>query len=161
MTERYAIISCGKNKLNRDAQARDMYTGPFFSKMKEYAETCTEGYWILSSKYGLIEPDRVIEPYNKTPSDITETELKEIREEALNKLQSSDVDWKKSEVELVVLGGEDYRDILLPVVDKLSTNIRYPLQRDDFEGLGDQMSWLKNKIKNTQMEGQRTLGEDL
>jgi hypothetical protein len=161
MTKRYAIISCGKDKLNRDAQARDMYTGPFFSKMKEYAETCTDGYWILSSKYGLIEPDKAIEPYNKTPTDITEEEREEVRREAINKLQGTDVNWKKKEVELVILGGQDYRDLLKPVAQKLPTDVQYPLQQDDLEGLGDQMAWLKNKIEDAEMADQRTLGEDL
>lgn len=44
--------------------AKDAYTKPAFLKWREYAESSGCPWFILSTKYGLIPPDRLIEQYN-------------------------------------------------------------------------------------------------
>lgn len=64
------IISCGKskNKVSK-CTANDAYTGRSFLLKKEYAELSNTPWFILSAKYGLIRPQRIIDPnYDKTVS---------------------------------------------------------------------------------------------
>lgn len=64
------IISCGKskNKIPKCA-AREAYCGRAFLLKKKYAEQSNDSWFILSAKYGLIRPDRLIDPnYDKTVS---------------------------------------------------------------------------------------------
>jgi hypothetical protein len=68
------IVPCGHRKVwdkKPDAgptQARYVYTGPFASKCREYAERFYPRSWyILSAKFGFMSPDFVIGgPYNVT-----------------------------------------------------------------------------------------------
>lgn len=59
-----AIINCGSVKKDYACPAKEMYEdGRLFKKMREYVEKTYDKYYILSGKYGLLEPDQVIEPY--------------------------------------------------------------------------------------------------
>lgn len=57
------IISCGKakNPIKR-CPARNAYNGRSFLLKKRYAEISNLPWFILSAKYGLIRPDKVIDP---------------------------------------------------------------------------------------------------
>lgn len=57
------LVGCVKSKLDRSAPARDLYTSPLFRKERAYAEATGAPWFVLSAEYGLVEPDRVIEPY--------------------------------------------------------------------------------------------------
>lgn len=59
-----ALVGCGKLKYNRRLPARDMYRGDLFRKALAYATKTAENVYILSAKYGLIEPHEVIDPYD-------------------------------------------------------------------------------------------------
>lgn len=59
-----AVINCGSVKKDYPCAAKEMYEdGRLFKKMREYVEQTYDHYYILSGKYGLLEPDQVIEPY--------------------------------------------------------------------------------------------------
>lgn len=69
------IVPCTKNKV-WDArpnagpmQARDAYTGPAFMTWRAYAEDSGSPWFILSTKYGLIEPHLTISNYNTPMSE--------------------------------------------------------------------------------------------
>ncbi len=69
-TKRVVIISCGKskNKVSKCA-AKEAYCGRAFLLKMKYAEQSNDPWFILSAKYGLIRPDRLIDPnYDKTVS---------------------------------------------------------------------------------------------
>lgn len=59
------ILACSARKLPHAAQALDIYQGHIFTKGRELAER--NGWWplILSAKYGLINWDHWVEPYNQ------------------------------------------------------------------------------------------------
>jgi len=61
------IITCGKNKADSGCLARDLYTGSFFKEAKKWAESTGLPWFILGFKYGLIEPDQYMEPYEFPP----------------------------------------------------------------------------------------------
>ena len=54
MVRRYALVGCGKSKLDRSAPARDLYTGLLFKAALAVAEAeFGEDVWILSAKHDL------------------------------------------------------------------------------------------------------------
>jgi hypothetical protein len=64
---RIGLIACTKSKLNRPAPARELYSASdLFSKAAAYCDAYLDGWFVLSAKYGLVEPDRIIAPYDMT-----------------------------------------------------------------------------------------------
>ena len=59
------LVSCVKTKQKRSAQAKDLYISDFFKKQRAYAELRGLPWYILSSEYGLVHPEKVIEPYER------------------------------------------------------------------------------------------------
>jgi len=58
-------VACGSKKVDRAAPASELYVGPWFSKAARYAKEVLKNDWaIMSAKYGLLDPDQVIEPYD-------------------------------------------------------------------------------------------------
>lgn len=57
------LVGCVKSKLDRPAPARELYTSALFRKQRAYAEATGVPWFVLSAEYGLVEPTRMIEPY--------------------------------------------------------------------------------------------------
>jgi len=72
------IVSCGKVKSKKTkCLAKDAYWGRAFLLKRKYAEMCNSPWFILSAKYGLIRPDRPVDPnYDVTIS--TKVEYQEL-----------------------------------------------------------------------------------
>lgn len=60
------LVSCVKSKLPHPAPARLLYTSPWFTKVRDLVERQGARWLVLSSKYGLVEPDLEIAPYDYT-----------------------------------------------------------------------------------------------
>ena len=66
------IIPCSKTKIwdqipdAGPTPAKDAYTSSYFRLNRQYAETFTDSWRILSAKYGLLHPDQTITAYNAT-----------------------------------------------------------------------------------------------
>src|SRR5690606_13413659 len=54
-----ALVSCVSSKEPHAAPARDLYTSALFRKARAYAERNADAWYILSAKYGLVDPNRV------------------------------------------------------------------------------------------------------
>jgi hypothetical protein len=63
---RVALVSCVKSKQNQPAPAKDLYTSPLFRNLRKYAEDNTDRWYILSAEHGLVDPDQILAPYEKT-----------------------------------------------------------------------------------------------
>jgi hypothetical protein len=55
-----------KTKLDHRSPARDLYCSHWFELARRYAETHAEHWFILSAAYGLVRPDTVIDPYERS-----------------------------------------------------------------------------------------------
>lgn len=62
-----ALIACCKKKKESQCRACEMYQSTLFKLSYKYAEKtgCDEIY-ILSAKYGLLDKDKIIAPYDET-----------------------------------------------------------------------------------------------
>ena len=63
---RLFLVSCVKTKLPTRAPAKDLYVSPWFRKARACVESTDCPWGILSAEYGLLHPDEVIRPYEKT-----------------------------------------------------------------------------------------------
>ena len=68
-TPSVVLIGCVKTKLPTPAPAKDLYTSPLFVRRRAYAELSKAPWFILSSKWGLIEPGQTIAPYDMYLAD--------------------------------------------------------------------------------------------
>lgn len=130
------FLSCVKSKRDHACATKDMYTSPLFRGIFSYAKKLQpKKIFILSAKYGLLKPDDVIEPYEKTLNNMkiyekrawTETVLSELRQEC---------DLQKEH--FVFLAGIPYREGLLPHIK----HYEVPMQGLSF---GRQLQWLAER----------------
>ena len=105
------IVPCTEQKIWRDrpdapreVPAKDAYTKSVFKKWKNYAEQSGAPWFILSTQYGLIKPDKCIENYNEKVSDACRNQkLKDDLRAQGNELGLGDfdkvilLDWEKFE----------------------------------------------------------------
>lgn len=61
---RIILIGCGKQKLEGEHPAKDLYTGSLFRSRRTYAENQGDLWFIISAKHGLLEPSRTIKSYD-------------------------------------------------------------------------------------------------
>ena len=60
------LVACVKAKRKEASRAEDLYISQLFRKCRRVAEGKYGVWYILSAEYGLLEPSRVVEPYEKT-----------------------------------------------------------------------------------------------
>jgi hypothetical protein len=63
---RVGLVGCVKGKRLRAAPARDLYTSALFLGRRAFVERTCERWYILSALHGLVEPERILEPYDAT-----------------------------------------------------------------------------------------------
>ena len=64
------LIGCVKTKRAVRSAARDLYNSPLWQCRRAYAESLGVPWYILSALYGLLEPDRRIDPYELALTDL-------------------------------------------------------------------------------------------
>lgn len=127
------LISCGKTKHHAPARAADLYRGALFVKSLAYARSIKpKGIYILSAKYGLLDLNDPIEPYELTLNKMKKPARNEWAQKVLASLR------EKADLasdHFVFLAGDKYRDCL----ESSITNSSAPLEGLKF---GEQLSWL-------------------
>ena len=94
---RIALISCVAKKRDVPSTAKAMYVSPLFKGAYRYAKKIkADRIFILSAKYGLLEEDDSIEPYNETLNTKPVAEVKMWAERVLT-LLSEKTDLQKDE----------------------------------------------------------------
>lgn len=128
------LISCVSMKKDYPCIAREMYISPLFRGAYAYAKKLNaDKIFILSAKYGLLDEEQWIEPYNETLNTKSDCEIRIWADKVYTELQ------RKTNVnadEFVFLAGEKYRKYL---VTKLA-NVQVPLVG---LGIGKQLSFYK------------------
>ena len=66
VTGETVLISCVGQKTAHPAPAKDLYRSDWFIKARKYAENKGARWAILSAEHGLLMPDQVVDPYEKT-----------------------------------------------------------------------------------------------
>ncbi len=106
------LIACVSKKLSTRAKAKDLYISPLFRKNLTYARSLNpDAIYILSAKYGLVELETEIDPYNHTLNTLTAGEIKAWANHVL--LQLAQVADLRND-HFIFLAGMKYRKYLLP-----------------------------------------------
>ncbi len=104
---RIVLISCVAKKKSVPCKASEMYISPLFKKAFEYAKKqAPHKIYILSAKYGLLDIDTVIDPYNETLNTRNSHECKVWAENVVNSLREN-CDLQNDE--FIFFAGEKYR----------------------------------------------------
>jgi len=98
------------------AKAKDLYISSLFKYNLKYAKSLNpDKVFILSAKYGLIDLEREIEPYDKTLNNMPSEEIKKWEDCVIGQLKK---EANPEEDEFIFLAGEKYRKYLLPHISK-------------------------------------------
>ena len=81
------LLGCVKRKLDHQADAQDLYCSPLWRKRRSYAEASGLPWMILSTKYGLAEPDRRLRPYDLALEDLRALERQQWGERVVASLR--------------------------------------------------------------------------
>jgi cytoplasmic iron level regulating protein YaaA (DUF328/UPF0246 family) len=127
------LISCVKSKRSHRCKAGDMYTSPLFQKMMAYADRLKpKETFILSAKYGLLHPNDIIEPYERTLKEMKSSERLAWANRVIEQLRKHR---DLSNDHFVFLAGAAYRQNLIPYLKHYSIPMKGL-------GLGKQLQWL-------------------
>jgi hypothetical protein len=132
------LVACVSEKHGRAMPARDLYCSAWFQKARAFVEREGADWFILSAKYGLVEPDRVIAPYDETLMDKTIDERREWSRKVVEELGMRCAPGTS----VVILAGEKYREFLSPALTQLGWRVEVPMEG---LGIGEQLSWLSER----------------
>lgn len=134
------LISCVKTKQNKTVAAKDLYTSALFTKNASYAATIADKWFILSAKYGLLDPEDVIDTYNETLSKASVSVKKvwshNVYLKLLPHLNPGD--------SIIFLAGENYREYLIPLLGNFPVNVQVPMKG---LSIGNQLKWLNSRLR--------------
>jgi hypothetical protein len=136
VTARLVIAPCGAQKQIVATRADEMYTGSYASLCLQVAqrlacEVQPSRIVILSAKYGFLDLDLVIEPYNVTFGDPSAITLEQLREQAERMHLAAIAD-------VHVLGGRRYVDTVRALWPHAAQVIPAGVG-----GIGRQLAWLR------------------
>lgn len=129
------LVSCVSQKRSEACCARDLYVSDLFRKARRYVEASGCPWFILSAEHGLVAPDMVIPPYERTLNTMGVAEQRAWAERVAGQLSGA-----VPELSCVVfLAGDKYRRFLTRHLEKWGVSVSVPM-----EGLriGEQLRWL-------------------
>ena len=133
------LVSCVSAKRSNPAPARDLYISPWFCKARTYADKTGLPWFVLSAKYGLVDPDAVIAPYNHTLKTMRLAERRRWASKVLSQLEPH-LEGIKS---VIFLAGQSYREFLDPPLRSRGLVVSIPM---DGLRIGEQLSWLNREL---------------
>ena len=133
------LVSCVGKKASKPCKAKDLYKSEWFKKARTWAEENGRRWYILSALHGLVDPEQVIVPYEKTLNDMPIDERKKwgafVSEQLVNIPGGR----------LIVLAGQRYREF----IETKNHIIDVPLKG---LGIGQQLAWFSaENIKQMEM----------
>jgi hypothetical protein len=142
MPETLYLVSCVSGKAADPTRARDLYVSQWFRFARQYVEAAggPEGspWFILSAQHGLLAPDRIVAPYERTLATMGVTERRawaaDVRAQMERELPNA--------ARCVVLAGERYREFLMDYLEARFTT-EVPMRG---LAIGRQLQWLQRQI---------------
>jgi hypothetical protein len=130
---RIALVGCGKEKLDRPAPARELYTGSLFRMAVAYAEAHCDGWFVLSAEHGLVASDQVLAPYD--------TRIEQVVPRSWGRRVAAQlVIAAPARATLVLLAGDAYGAFRTHT----SLTLEEPLRG---MGIGERRAWLSREVR--------------
>ena len=119
------LLGCVKTKLDHRAKARDLYCSPLWQGRRSYAEVSGLPWLILSAKYGLVDPESMIRPYDLALGDLRANQQRAWGERVVGSLQGRFGSLEGETFE--VHAGAPYRDAIRAPLTQRGADITEPL----------------------------------
>lgn len=136
--KKIVLIACCSKKLKERARAINLYQSDLFKKSIAYAKSINpDEIYILSAKYGLLELEKEVDPYNLTLNKFSEKEKYEWASNVKKSLE------EKTDLEkdcFIFLAGQNYRKYPIPCI----SHYEIPLEN---KRIGEQLKWLEKNTK--------------
>jgi hypothetical protein len=141
-TQRIVLISCVSKKRSEPAKARDLYISPLFQMGLQYAQSSMpDAIYVLSAKYGLVELDQPLSPYEDTLNGKSDAEIRQWAHTVVQQLGArADLEHD----EFIILAGERYRRHLVPHLQ----HVCIPMEG---LGIGKQLGFLKQRMSKASL----------
>jgi len=139
--ERLVLVGCGDAKADEPQRAKNLYTSNYSALKARYAKEFGDEWAILSAKYGLLDPETKIEPYDVSADDIDIGEWGVAVAEDLPDVTNTDV---------VVLAGPDYAEEVEGTLFLYGADVDVP---GEGKKIGERMSWLSEQLDESGNEG--------
>ena len=139
MAKRCYLVSCVGAKLTILSKAKDLYVSDWFRKVRLYVEASGDPWFILSAEYGLVDPEAIVAPYEKTMKRMGVTERRKWASKVIEQIESL---LPNSEA-IVVFASASYREFLMDHLRFRAKEVLVPMQ-----GLriGEQLGWLESHM---------------
>lgn len=133
------LVSCVSSKADKPCQARDLYQSEWFRRARRYVESKGTPWYILSAEHGVLDPNDLVAPYERTLNKMPISERRQWAERVSQKLAALIA----PESQIVILAGKPYREFLIPYLRRMARRVEVPM-----EGLriGEQVSWLGKQL---------------
>ena len=134
-----ALVACARTKRDYPAPARELYASPLFRLLRDHVEQTYEHWHIPSAAHGLVDPEEVLHPYDRTLADLTPAARADWGAHVGSALLAT----YGGEVCFVVYAGARYRQHLVPCLRRGGATVAVPLA-----GLriGQQLAWLRRAL---------------
>lgn len=139
------LVSCVKTKQCCPAPARDLYTSNWFVKARTCVERTGRSWYILSAKYGLVDPNEQIEPYEKTLNNMGIDDRHAWARGVIEALDPHLTNVKS----VIFLAGQRYREFLEPVLSNCGIEVKVPMES---LGFYEQLAWLKACVEEEESD---------
>jgi cytoplasmic iron level regulating protein YaaA (DUF328/UPF0246 family) len=118
------LVSCVSKKRQTPGRARDLYISDWFTKARDYVEATRSQWFILSAEYGLVLPDQVLAPYERTLNTMGKAERNawatRVKAQMETHLPVAD--------RIVVLAGQRYRESLMDYLRQRAGTVEIPME---------------------------------
>lgn len=143
-TREIGLVSCTKSKRESAAPPRELYdTSALFRKAAAYSGRTHDGWYVLSAKHGLLEPDGpAIEPYDETLTDASADERAAWAERVATECE--DAGLLREDVTLVSHAGQDYTDPLVSLVEDAVRAVKIPTEGHRY---GETLAWYNERLE--------------
>jgi hypothetical protein len=132
------FIACVRRKESGPCAAVDFYDSAWFKKICDYAKSlCPDKIYILSTKYGLVDSEQILEGDDETLNNVTPKQRKVWAEKVLSQMSAAGI---RFDDKVFFLAGKKYRENL---IDNFS-NAEVPMRG---LGIGKQLQFM-NKVLN-------------
>ena len=137
------LVSCVSRKATEPKPAMELYKSDWFCKARQYvAQSRPPDLWfILSAEHFLLDPNKIVEPYNTTLNRMGRQDRKRWSARVLEQINSVLGPGDR----VVVLAGQRYREMLVPSLRAAGHIVEVPM-----EGMpiGKQKAWLLAQIRH-------------
>jgi len=130
------LVSCSKSKKDEKSKPKELYMeSQLFRKKRKYVEENHDKWYILSAKYGLLNPDgKPIEPYDETLSGAKMDKKREWSKKVFEQMKEKNLLSHR----LVFHAGKDYYERLLTLIEEEDVVYEIPAEG---RGIGEKLSF--------------------